>query len=227
MGGLFMKFDGKDEWLEERLERYDGWIKEGKIPTSSKVIPVRESMSGQQWVLPTQQVLEIIRNARSFALANCACRTRYKRCDNPVEVCLYMNDLADSMVAEGTARQISLDEAKERLKLANEHGLVHLTFYKPDQFIYALCSCCECCCHDIQFMKKYQRPDLIAHADYVVEVDADACIHCGACVKRCMFEAQESDGKAVVFHQNKCYGCGLCISTCPANAIKMKLRVNK
>ncbi len=222
-----MKFDGKDEWLEERLERYDGWIREGKVPTSSKVIPTHASMSGQQWVLPTQQVLEIVRNARSFALADCGCRTRYKRCDHPVEVCLYTNDVADAMVAEGKARRVSLDEAKERLKIANEHGLVHLTFYKPDQFIYALCSCCECCCHDIQFMKKYQRPDLITHADYVAEVDADACIQCGACVKRCMFGAQESDGKTVTFHQDRCYGCGLCVTTCPANALKMKLRINK
>ena len=156
-------------------------------------------MSGQQWVLPTQQVIEIIRNARSFALAPCACRTRYQRCDNPLEVCLYINDVADKMVAEGKARYISLDEAKERLKLANEHGLVHLTFYKPDQFIYALCSCCECCCHDIQFMKKYQRPDLIAHADYVAEVDANACIQCGACVKRCMFELRKTTEKQWFF----------------------------
>lgn len=222
-----MRFDGKDEWLEERLERFDGWIREGKIPTSSKVVPTQASLSGQQWVLPTQQVLEILRNARSFALADCACRTRYKRCDNPLEVCLYTNDVADTMVAEGKARRVSLDEAKERLKLANEHGLVHLTFYKPDQFVYAVCSCCECCCHDIQFMKKYQRPDLIAHADYIAEVDAEACIQCGACVKRCMFGAQESDGNRVTFHQDKCYGCGLCVTTCPTNALTMKLRVSK
>lgn len=224
-----MRPDGKDEWLEERLERYDGWIREGKIPTSSKVIPEPESLSDQQWVLPTQQVVEILRNARSFALAPCACRAHYNytRCNNPVEVCLYTNDVADKMVAEGKARYISLDKAKERLKLANEHGLVHLSFYKPDQFVYAVCSCCECCCHDIQFMKKYQRPDLITHADYVAEVDADACIQCGTCVKRCKFGAQESDGNAVTFHQDKCYGCGLCVTTCPTNALKMKLRINK
>lgn len=222
-----MRYDGKDEWLEERLARYDGWIKEGKVPTSSKMIPIRESMSGQQWVLPTQQVLEIIRNARSFALAPCACRTRYQRCDNPVEVCLYLNDVADTMVADGKARRISLEEATERLKLANEHGLVHLTFYKPDQFIYALCSCCECCCHDIQFMTKYQRPDLIAHADYVAEVNVEECIQCGTCVKRCMFGAHESDGKSVIFHQDRCFGCGLCVTKCPTNALTMKLKQSK
>ncbi len=219
-----MHFDGKDEWLEERLAICDEWIKEGKIPTSSKVIPLTESLSDQQWVLPTQQVIEILRNARSFALAPCGCRTRYKRCNNPMEVCLFTNDVADKMVAEGKARHVSLDEAKERLKLANEHGLVHLTFYKPDQYNFALCSCCKCCCHDLQFMTKYHRPDLIAHADYVVEVDVSACLQCGTCANRCVFGAQENEGETVVFHQDKCYGCGVCVTTCPSGAIRMKLR---
>jgi len=59
------------EELEKRMQMFDGWVKEGKIPTSSKVIPVNQSVSALQWVLPTQQVLEILRNSRSFALANC------------------------------------------------------------------------------------------------------------------------------------------------------------
>jgi MinD superfamily P-loop ATPase containing an inserted ferredoxin domain len=219
-----MHFDGHDGWLDERLMRIDGWIKEGKIPSSSKVIPVGEALSGKEWVLPTQQVLDILRNARTVALAPCVCRTRYQRCDNPVEVCLFTNDAAERQVANGTARFVDLAEAKERLQLANKHGLVHLTFYRPDQYLYALCSCCECCCHDLQFMKHYQRPDLIAHADYVAEVDSDACIQCGTCVKRCVFGAQAGDGAAVVFHQEKCFGCGLCVTTCPVQAITMKLK---
>jgi ferredoxin len=219
-----MDFDGKDQFLEERLARFDKWIQEGKIPTSSKVIPLQESLSGLQWILPTQQVVEILRNLRSLALANCECRTRYNRCDNPREICILTNDAADQWVAQGRARYIALEEAKERLKLAREHGLVHLTFYNPNQYIYALCSCCECCCHDLQFLKKYQRPDLIARADYVAEVDTSSCIRCGACVKRCIFGAQENDGEAVVFHQDKCYGCGVCVTTCPTGAIGMRLR---
>lgn len=219
-----MDFKDKDEYLEERLAKFDRWIKEGKIPSSSKVIPLAESVSGLQWVLPTQQVFEILRNMRTFALANCMCRERYKRCDNPLEICIFTNDTADQQVAEGKARYITLEEAKEKLKLAHEHGLVHLTFYSPNQYIYALCSCCECCCHDLQFMKKYQRPDLIAHADYIAEVDASACVQCGICVERCVFDAQEKKGDAIVFHREKCYGCGVCVTTCPAGAIQMKLR---
>lgn len=219
-----MNSESRDEALEARLARYDQWIAEGKIPTSSKVIPIKESLSALQWVLPTQQMLEILRNARTYALADCACRTKYKRCDNPLEVCFYLNDVADQKVEQGIARRVSLEEASERLELANQHGLVHLTHYNPEQHVFAVCSCCECCCHDIQFLQKYGRPDLIAHADYVAEVDADACTHCGTCVERCVFGARQRDNGSVVFQPDRCYGCGLCVTTCPVGAIRMKLR---
>ncbi len=217
----------KDEELEKRLQIYDGWIKEGKIPYSSKVIPVQQSLEFLQWVLPTQQVLEILKNSRSFALANCLCRTKHKRCDNPLEVCFYTNDVADKKVEQGAARSVSLKEAAETLQLANEHGLVHLSIYNPEQHLFALCSCCGCCCHDIEFMKKLGRPDLVAHADYVAVVDTELCTQCGKCVERCVFGAQNLEFGDVVFHQGKCYGCGLCISSCEFNAIRMVLKANQ
>jgi len=220
-----MKKEERDEELEQRLQKYDRWIKEGKIPSSSKVIPVQQSLGGGQWVLPTQQVLEILRNSRSFALANCLCRTKHKHCNNPLEVCFYTNDVADKMVEKGAARLVDLHEATEVLKLANEHGLVHLTIYNPEQHVYALCSCCECCCHDIQFMKKFGRPDLVAHADYIAEIDTDSCVQCGACADRCIFGALVKESEAVLFHQDKCFGCGLCVTTCTSGAIKMVFRV--
>jgi Pyruvate/2-oxoacid:ferredoxin oxidoreductase delta subunit len=222
-----MKNEDRDEALEKRMRMFDGWVKEGKIPCSSKVIPVQESLAFLQWVLPMQQVLEILRNSRSFALANCDCRTKHKRCDNPLETCFYTNDVADKKVEQGEARHVSLQEAAEALRLANEHGLVHLTIYNPEQHVYALCSCCECCCHDIAFMKQLGRPDLVAHADYIAVVDRDACEQCGACTQRCVFGAQSGESGAVVFHQDKCHGCGLCVSTCASNAIRMALRASR
>ncbi len=219
-----MKKEKRDEELEKRMHKYDRWVREGKIPTSSQVIPVQESLGGLQWVLPTQQVLEILRNSRSFALADCLCRSTHKRCDNPLEVCFYTNDVADKKVEKGDARRVDLQEATEVLKLANEHGLIHLTIYNPEQHVFALCSCCECCCHDIEFMKKLGRPDLVAHADYVAVVDTDACEQCGVCTDRCLFDAQSGEPGEVVFHQDKCYGCGVCVTTCASDAIRMELR---
>jgi len=216
--------NAKDRELEERMVKFDTWVKEGKIPSSSKVIPIQQSLGTLQWVLPTQQVLEILRNSRSFALADCMCRSKHKRCDKPLEVCFYTNDVADKKVAESSARHVDLNEAAERLRLANEHGLVHLTIYNPEQHVYALCSCCECCCHDIEFMKKLGRPDLVAHADYIAAVDSNRCNNCGVCSERCTFGALEMRNGVVTYRREKCYGCGLCVTTCPAGSISMALR---
>jgi NAD-dependent dihydropyrimidine dehydrogenase PreA subunit len=221
-----MKNQERDEELEKRFEMFDGWVKEGRIPSSSKVIPITRSLSALQWVLPTQQMNELLRNSRSFALADCACRAKHKRCNNPLEVCFYTNDVADKKVGQGAARHVSMEEATEVLKLANEYGLVHLTIYNPEQHVYALCSCCECCCHDIAFMKTLGRPDLVAHADYIAVVDKNRCTQCGICTERCVFGAWVIKDDEVIYDNKKCYGCGLCVTKCPDNAIKMELRTS-
>ena len=150
-----------DPWLDDRLARYDRWVAEGRIPYSSKVIPVRRSLDSMQWILPTEQVLELLRNAR---------------------------------------------------------------IYNPEQQVYAVCSCCACCCHDLQFLSRYGRSDLIARSDYVAEMDPDACVHCGQCVERCVFGARVLEGGEVVEWLDRCRGCGLCVTVCPTGASQMALR---
>jgi len=223
-----------DPFLEERLERYDRWIAEGRIPVSSRVIPVRESLSTLQWVLPTEQAIEFLRNARSFALTHCSCRTHYRRanlgqaqdwrCEHPTENCFLINDAADAQLAAGKARRISLHEAEKVLHQANERGLVHLTVYNPHQYVYALCSCCSCCCHDLQFLSLYGRTDMVARSEYVAHTDSEACVHCGDCVPRCVFGARTWQKDRMVYDADACYGCGLCVTTCPPEATKMVRR---
>jgi Pyruvate/2-oxoacid:ferredoxin oxidoreductase delta subunit len=212
----------KDE-IEERLARYDNWIKDGKIPFSSKVIPINKSVESKQWILPTAQAIEILRNSRIFVLIDCDCRTLFKRCNNPVDVCFVINDAADRYIEKGEGLQITIDEAKAVLEKANEYGLVHLAIYNPEQYIYALCSCCACCCHDLQILKKYQRNDFIAHSDYIAVTDFDKCTGCGICVNRCVFDARAVQDNKLLVENEHCYGCGLCVTTCPEKAIAMEL----
>ena len=211
----------RDHDLTSRFHRYDKYLKERKIPTSSRVIPVEQALEAKQWIIPTEKAIEILREARSFAFTDCGCRVAYRRCSNPTDTCLLIGKIADLTVQKGLARRISLQDAEQVLKRANDHGLIHLTIYTPGQGVYALCSCCECCCHDLQIMKKFGRPDFVAKSEYIAQTDFNQCSQCGECVDRCVFEARTMVGERLLYDPKKCFGCGLCVTTCPTGAINL------
>lgn len=213
-----------DAWLKKRYEKYIEWLDSGRIDYTSKILPVRESVSDTQWILPTQQVVDIIRNANFIALTDCVCRTHYQRCDKPVDVCLLLDEVGRAYVDKGVAREIDREKAVSILKVANEKGLVHLSLYQPDHQLYALCSCCACCCHDLQVLIKFGQDRLVCHADCIVGTNENECTHCGDCEERCVFGARKIQDGEMIFNSDLCYGCGLCVATCPARAIEMELR---
>jgi ferredoxin len=221
--GVSMKTNGYDGFLEKRLVRYDEWLRDGKIAYSSRVIPVSESINAKQHIFPTERALEILGKARKIALQNCECRTHYKRCDKPLEVCFILNEVADKYVSQGRGRYATLNEAESVLRQANESGLVHLSLYMPDHEIFALCSCCPCCCHDLQILREYDRPDLVVRSEFVAVTDGTECTHCGACVDRCPFHARVLGNGKMEYTPDKCLGCGLCVTVCPAGATSMEL----
>lgn len=207
-----------DRFLEKYLEKYDKWLKAGEISHASKVVPVRESLDAKQWVIPGEQALEILRSAETIALNNCICRSHYKRCDHPLEVCFLLNELAVKSVEKQTARRIDLKEARDVLRQADKSGLVHLSFYMPGNKMYAFCSCCNCCCHDLQLMRHYSRNDLIARSEYVAATDMETCTACGECIDRCYFNARVWNDDKIDYDPKACYGCGLCVTICPEKA---------
>ena len=210
-----------DAFLKKKLEEEEQWIAEGKIAFSSKVIPVHEAIEARQWVLPTEQVVGILRHARSIALKDCLCRSHYRRCDNPLEVCLFFNEAGDDLVAKGIAHHVSFEKAVEVLRHANEKGLVHLSFHLPGQEMAILCSCCPCCCYELQLVREHNRRDLMVRSDYVAVTDMDACTHCGICIERCIFGSRMWKDEQLHNIPEACYGCGLCVTTCPVDAVVM------
>ncbi len=213
-----------DEWLKKYNDRYDQLISEKKISFSSKVIPINKSLQNVQYVLPSAQVEEILKGAELVSLAKCICRLKYKKCDKPLEVCFVLNDAGKKWIADGYSKKVSVDEALEVVKLANESGLVHLSLYMPDHELFALCSCCPCCCHDLQLLLSYGKSYVTVKSDYVAVDDPEKCSDCGKCIHRCVFKARHFENGKLVFEQEKCYGCGLCVTTCPEGSISLRNR---
>ena len=213
-----------DEFLQKYLNRYETWHKEGTVSYSSQVIPVGTSLGGKQWILPSEQARDILRQARIIGLQKCYCRQHYSRCEKPREVCLVLNDMANTLIEKGIAHEISLSEAFDVLKNGDAHELVHLSLFMPDHQIFALCSCCPCCCHDLQLVLKYHHREMLIHADYIAVTDPDRCTVCMACVDRCVFSARESISDTMVYNPLACLGCGLCISVCAPMATVLTRR---
>ncbi len=55
-----------------------------------------------------------------------------------------------------------------------------------------------------------------------IEVDPEACIHCGGCYSLCPVDAIGFQcDRRVVFDVEKCVACGLCVDSCPTQAIRL------
>ncbi len=210
-----------DSYLKSLIDKYDDWIKKDLIEHSSKIIPIEKSIKGQKHILPQVQVDKILQDAAMIVLAECTCRKRYKKCDKPLEVCFIFNNSAQKWLDKGKGKKIGLTEAREVLKQADKAGLVHMTLYKPDHEIFALCSCCSCCCHDLQLVLFWGKSYITAKSDYIAQDDENSCIHCGECSHRCPFDARTFDKSVMCYTPDACYGCGLCITTCPEKAISL------
>jgi formate hydrogenlyase subunit 6/NADH:ubiquinone oxidoreductase subunit I len=101
--------------------------------------------------------------------------------------------------------------------------------------VHAICNCCACDCYPFRAAEALGSMGAWPRIRYLADYDTNQCSFCGACVRRCHFDAFYHDGsmvkvndkekKTVFFDPEKCWGCGLCANTCPTDAILMKSNV--
>ncbi|MCE5259884.1 MAG: 4Fe-4S dicluster domain-containing protein [Chloroflexi bacterium] len=188
-----------------------------------RVIPIGESLETRLEVLPYEQVEALLQAQEHFAVAPCICRQRARiaghGCDVPEESCMMFGEWAQYYARTGRGRAIERDEARAILARANAANLVLEPSNSQD--IAFLCSCCGCCCGVLHGLKSMPRPADAVVNDFAGQLDADACIGCWTCLKRCQMEALAADGDRVMLKSERCIGCGLCVTTCPSGALKM------
>jgi len=90
--------------IRGKSSRIDGMVCHKTIAHSSRVIPVKESLENVKHVLPTDQAEQILADADCITLANCICRQKYKKCDNPLEVCFILNRSGEQWIEKGLTR---------------------------------------------------------------------------------------------------------------------------
>ena len=210
----------ENDWTLEHLE-----TRTFQNYKAAVTVPVNVEIDAEHLVLNLENVKQILSNARTISVMDCVCRVNRGNCDAPVNTCIDMNEVAERNIANGVAREITLDEALDVLEKTHEAGLVHLAlgqgeFYKPG-VINSVCSCCSCCCSILSGILRFGLAPHLLTSQAISVTDAPDCTECGVCAERCQFGAREMVDGSLSFNPDLCFGCGLCVSTCPTNAITL------
>jgi Pyruvate/2-oxoacid:ferredoxin oxidoreductase delta subunit len=121
--------------------------------------------------------------------------------------------------------KLTKDEAVSLFHAHEHEGLCHTlwTFHAP--FIGGICNCDRSDCLAMRATVTHGIP-VMFRAEYVAEVDTEACVGCRECMRVCQFGAvtYSASSKKAVIDQKWCYGCGICRSVCTKNAIRLEDR---
>ncbi len=182
-------------------------------PALHRVMPARRSVASE-WILPYDDVRQVILSAKSFSADDCICRVQQDhlghRCGFPLAMCLSFSS-AERPPQPG---DLSREEALALLERSEEIGLVH-TVSNVAQGVGYICNCCGCCCGLLRGITDWGIENSVAHANYYAVIDPALCAGCGTCVDRCQVHAiHDEDGVSVVVLE-RCIGCGLCVTGCP------------
>jgi Na+-translocating ferredoxin:NAD+ oxidoreductase subunit B len=194
-----------------------------------RVVPRESALSNTTEVLPSEIVSHLIEQAddNEIAVTECICRKTArihgKNCSAPVEdQCLFLGGFAVTVVEIGAGRRVTKEEAKKRIKRAQELGLVHQASANAHPLV--ICSCCTCCCAALKSFLVGPQP-LSLKTNFYSEINAEACKgSCTECIKICPAKAWSTDKKTQKpsIDLSRCIGCGLCAAACPEKAIKLK-----
>ncbi len=186
-----------------------------------RVVAVEKSLKAEQRVHPYEEVKHFIENAKSIALADCACRVSVGACDRPKDVCLIFDGAAEFLVSRGFARPINVKEGMEVLDRAERAGLVHTSNNSADR-ANLICNCCPCCCTVLRGRTQLRHPHAFEPSRFEASVRSADCTGCGLCAEdRCPMKAIEIRADVAHVDPGQCIGCGLCVTACPTMAIDL------
>ena len=198
-------------------------------PTAIRTIPVLSTVESQRVVVPADLVSELIERHEQLGVLNvCQCRQaahfvgRECKRSSPQDGCLVFGSWAAGLESGGNGRQVSKDQMKAIVQERWDKKLFFWGMNVTPANPTAICTCCECCCHELEAVNYYGGKAGMAEPHFLIEFNEALCNHCGKCSKACNLFAHTMIEKKHHYDQSKCLGCGVCISTCKPGAIQMK-----
>lgn len=177
-------------------------------------------------VVSLEDSLQLLEYARDFVLLPCACRKLVGHRDDMV--CLNFGPIKDMqrrLMPEGPMEEITLEEAKELVRMSDERGHFHQVLYAKVPFPVCICNCDARYCTSLKQRRANNVEVAIFKGHEVCAVDRELCRFCEdpVCISRCAFGAMHYDAEAgsVHVHAGECFGCGLCRSACPRGALSL------
>ncbi|MEN8246469.1 MAG: 4Fe-4S binding protein [Thermodesulfobacteriota bacterium] len=223
----------------EYAEYYEAYFPEfsktygGFQPAESRVIPLNVDMGVDNVVHVYDDARKIVEAGKTFKLLPCVCRYERKAVgqpcpqNHPVEmgcIAISYTDEDDVKYPTPMAKSVSKQEAMAHLERAAEAGLIHQS-YNLESNNYFICNCCTCCCLLLRGALECESPHMMLKSNYVAQIDEELCIACGTCAdERCQVDAIEENEDFYAVKPDRCIGCGVCVSTCPSEAITLKLK---
>lgn len=221
-----------------------------------RVLPIQERIEDTRQILPYEEAAKVLDSLDYFAVSHCPCRHRKNidpdspNCKYPTEVCLHFNGLGRYTVENGLGREITRQEAHDILRQCAEVGLVH-GVSNWQEGVDTICNCCRCCCLMFEAFHKLKHAQGMTPSNYRVRNNAETCVGCGLCLKRCPMGAMQLEdypeaknritvvaaknrsgdvelknktGKVSAVSQDLCIGCGVCAYKCPTNSLVLERR---
>jgi hypothetical protein len=146
-------------------------------PALHRVVPAQSAVKSE-WILPYDDVRQILLDAKAFSARDCICRVQQdhigRRCDFPLTICLSFSN-AERPPWPG---DVSQEEALALLERSEEIGLVH-TVSNVMQGLGYVCNCCSCCCGILRGITDWGIENSVAYANYYAVIDPVLCAGCG------------------------------------------------
>ncbi|MCP4542860.1 MAG: hypothetical protein GY832_37545, partial [Chloroflexi bacterium] len=149
-------------------------------------------------VMLLSEVEEMIEAATHIVVQPCDCRRLGQNCKRPVETCLFMDEIALAALDRGHGRPLTREQAKKLARRADKKGLMHTADSEwQTRGLDVICNCCACDCYPFRAAQELGSQGVWPRSRYIAIHDRELCDLCGACVKRCHFEAFYHDGSTV------------------------------